>query len=119
MITTNFALTRKEAKDALARLYKLDKSAGYVGHYTLVGSAITATFKDDCLKVSSNYFLSSTIEDCIVPNYTVYIAANRYTPFYDSVKAFSHKSGLRSIKARNKRDWKDGFIWIEYKGERL
>lgn len=109
---TSYQLTKTEAKAALKRLAKLDSSATYQTPYTLVGNALTARYIDDALEVYTDYFVNSTIEDCIVPAYTAYIAANKFTPFFDSAVGFTSKGALQALKLRVPY-WRDNYLWVE------
>jgi hypothetical protein len=41
------------------------------------------------------------------------IAGNQFSQAFDSTRDFDNPdSALRSIKARNKKDWRDCFVWV-------
>jgi len=41
------------------------------------------------------------------------IASNKFSQFFDLTRDFDNPdSALRSIKARNKKDWRDCFVWV-------
>ena len=63
----------------------------------LVGNTLAARYIDDALEVTTDYFVDSTIKDCIVPSYRAYIASNKFTPYFDTVDAFTKESSLKLI----------------------